>query len=72
MRLDLDKIKKQHATMEDNLRGMRIVECFSVINRGQLWYDSLSEKELIDLDDWYGKWLSVTQTLEVPEKPSWL
>lgn len=53
-------------------RQKREVECFSVINRGQLWYDTLSEQQLTELDAWYQAWLNGTQTLTVPEKPAWL
>ena len=48
----------------------REAECFP-INRGQLWYDRLSEKQKAELQVWYSDWL-VTDTLTAPEKPSWL
>ena len=41
----------------DELRKRRETECFSYVNRGQPWYDG---------------WLKVTETLTVPERPSWL
>lgn len=56
----------------NNLRFKREVECFSVINRGQLWYNSLSEQQLLELKKWYEDWLNVTQTMESPSKPQWL
>lgn len=56
----------------DELRQRRETECFSYINRGQLWYDRLTEEQKTELSDWYTAWLKVTDTLTVPKKPSWL
>lgn len=55
-----------------NFRQQREVECFPIINRGQLWYDGLTEQQIAELTAWYKDWLNVTQTLDVPEKPTWL
>ena len=55
-----------------NLRAKRETECFPIINRGQLWYDTLTEKQMAELKEWYIAWLDVTDTLEVPTTPSWL
>ena len=57
---------------KENLRNRREVECFSVINRGQLWYGMLTVKQIAELTAWYKAWLKVTETKVVPEKPSWL
>lgn len=54
------------------LKNRREKECFSVINRGKLWYDTLSYEEIAELKDWYYKWLDVTVTRKVPKKPKWL
>lgn len=54
------------------LRRRRETECFSMINRGQLWYDGLSAEQKTELDKWYKAWLDVTDTLTVPDKPEWL
>ena len=56
----------------ENLRNQREVECFNIINRGQLWYNMLSEEQVNELNTWYKKWLDVTKTLEIPNKPKWL
>lgn len=56
----------------DNLRAERKTECFSIVNRGKLWYDSLTEEQLQELKVWYQAWLDVTETLQVPEQPKWL
>lgn len=54
------------------LREQREIECFSIINRGQLWYNSLTEEQLAELQVWYKAWLDVTETKVVPEKLEWL
>ena len=56
----------------DVLRKRRETECFSIINRGQLWYDTLSEGQRAELQMWYQGWLHITDTLTVPDRPSWL
>lgn len=58
--------------MLDQLRSQREVECFSFVNRGQLWYNSLTEEQLAELQIWYKAWLDVTETKIIPTKPSWL
>ena len=55
-----------------NLRILRQEECFSVINRGQLWYSTLTEEQLAELQTWYKAWLDVTETKVIPEKLEWL
>lgn len=56
----------------ENLRIMRENHCFSIINRGQLWYNTLTESQKTELDAWYHAWLDVTETKVIPTKPSWL
>ena len=56
----------------EQLRVERDAECFSVINRGWLWYDTLTEKQTKELRKWYKDWLDVTETRKKPDKPSWL
>lgn len=56
----------------DNFRYRRDRECFSIINRGILWYETLTEKQKAELKAWYNAWLDVTETKEVPTKPEWL
>lgn len=54
------------------LRRRRDEECFTVINRGELWYEKLTPKEKTELAAWYQGWLDVTETGVVPEIPEWL
>ena len=61
--------------IEDVRRSYRIKRermCFPIINRGSLWYDTLTTEQKNDLREWYKEWLDVTETLEIPNKPSWL
>lgn len=54
------------------LRRKRQEECFSYINRGEIWYDRLTEEQKEELKQWYDAWLDVTETKVVPNKPDWL
>lgn len=62
----------QTETENAQLRVERDAECFSVINRGWLWYDTLTEKQTKELRKWYKDWLDVTETKKKPDRPSWL
>ena len=53
-------------------RIKREYDCFSIINRGQCWYNTLTEEQKLELQLWYQAWLDVTETLEEPVKPEWL
>lgn len=66
-----DTILKSEAYITD-LRDQRKYECFPYINRGELWYETLSETQVTELNVWYNAWLDVTETLVIPEKPLWL
>lgn len=64
----------------EGLRNRREVECFSIINRGQLWYDKLTLSQREELDKWYKEWLDITDKYQegidietiIPKKPKWL
>lgn len=56
----------------ENLRSRREVECFPIINRGQLWYNNLTEAQVEELKIWYQSWLDVTETKIIPNKPNWV
>jgi len=59
-------------TNEEYLRKRREKECFSIVNRGKLWYNSLTDEQLAELTEWYYKWLDVTKTNQIPIPPAWL
>jgi hypothetical protein len=65
-----EEIPEQEQSQE--LRVSRESECFAIINRGQLWYNSLTPEQLSQLDIWYKAWLDVTVTKEIPQMPIWL
>ena len=56
----------------DMYRSIRSQVCFPVINRGQLWYNNLTDEQKEELSKWYNEWLNVTTTLVIPETPDWL
>ena len=73
--LVFDETKESDAereSLKQELRNRRAVECFPIINRGQLWYESLDGQQRNELRDWYTAWLNVTESLKEPEKPHWL
>lgn len=53
-------------------RIRREKECFAIVNRGQLWYEGITLQQMVELRQWYKAWLNVTETMVVPEKPTWL
>lgn len=71
----LDTVKqaeKQLNAQKNELRFLREKECFSIVNRGQLWYSTLTLDKIGELTRWYKAWLDVTDTLEIPKKPQWI
>lgn len=71
--LDMSKLESdQQEEILNDLRHIRETVCFSVINRGKLWYDSLTTEELDELEAWYQAWLDAPQTGVVPNTPLWL
>lgn len=70
-----DEEKDKQIAEENELERLRILrekECFSVINRGQAWYNSLTAEQTQELQLWYYAWLNVTETKEIPKKPDWI
>lgn len=57
---------------DEELRELREKECFPIINRGVMWYETLTQEQTYELKDWYNAWLNVTETKQVPEKPEWI
>ena len=61
----------------EELRTLRVKECYSIINRGGCWYDLLTDEQKIELKEWYNAWLNATDKkdnglYEIPTKPLWL
>lgn len=70
--IDYDNSEDLRVKEIQNLRVIREIECFSIVNRGKLWYNKLTDFQLEELDKWYQDWLNVTDTLIKPKKPEWL
>ena len=72
---ELDETYKENINKEKQLkdiREQRQYECFSYINRGVLWYETLNEMQKVELKEWYQSWLDAPATLKIPNKPVWL
>ena len=54
------------------IRQRREKECFTIINRGVLWYNCLTIEQKAELNGWYHNWLNATETGVIPPRPSWL
>lgn len=68
----LEEEQREQEALMARLRRKREQECFSVVDRGYLWYMQLTDLQLRELKAWYQNWLNVTETLEVPERPEWV
>ena len=74
-KLILDEEKEAADRLEEakaTLRERREKECFSVVNRGWIWYSTLTLAQWRELRTWYLAWLNVTNTLTIPNRPSWV
>lgn len=58
--------------LKNDYRKRREIECFSVINRGILWYNRLTDSQLQELNNWYQCWLDITKTMTIPKVPSFV
>ena len=54
------------------IRFLRNKICFPIVNRGNVWYRTLTEEQSEELFQWYQAWLSAPTTLVIPETPSWI
>lgn len=78
--VEAPKLTEEQIT--EKLRARREDECFIYINRGVLWYNTLTTEQQQELNTWYQAWLNVPQVYEetkptnietiIPTKPSWL
>ena len=70
---DTDREEENRREEENSaLRVRREKECFSVVNRGWIWYSTLTLTQWRELRTWYIAWLKVTETGIIPERPSWV
>ena len=56
---------------KERIRSNRDEKCFPIINRGQLWYNMLTDTQKKELNDWYQAWLNATETMVEPEDLKW-
>lgn len=69
---DEEKENMRRNVLLNKIRADRENACFPIINRGQLWYNKLTESQKTELDAWYQAWLDAPETLTEPETPAWL
>ena len=70
-----DETKDIEVKTEESMQEYRIrreKECFPIINRGKLWYDTLTDEQTSELNKWYHEWLDGTPTQTIPTRPTWL
>ena len=60
------------AVRADALRARREAECFPIVDRGALWYDKLTQEQLLELSAWYEAWLNAPASGTAPALPAWL
>lgn len=62
------------STVEETREVIRTkrASCFDVVNRGLIWYETITPDQKAELIGWYQAWLDAPQTLIIPEKPTWL
>lgn len=66
------QVEIENKLVLDGLRARREKDCFSYINRGNLWYNNLTRNQKKELESWYQAWLDVTETRIIPGTPEWL
>ena len=54
------------------IRKRRKSECFPIINRGELWRETLTDEQRVELKTWYQQWLDAPQTNIIPKPLQWL
>ena len=64
---DIEQAKVLQAERnKDEIRFERQRVCFPVVNRGQFWYDTLTQSEKNKIREWYQKWLDAPETGIIP------
>jgi hypothetical protein len=74
-KLKKDELKCEAFIEETELNGFRSLrkrECFPIINRGELWYETLTAEQREEISQWYQAWLDITETKTIPAKPDWI
>jgi len=71
-KLQVDIIPRTIDEQKNILRRLRKNRVFPIINRSQIWFNSLTEEQKEDLQTWYKEWLDAPKNLKIPDRPSWL
>ena len=65
---DIEQAKVLQAERnKDEIRFERQRVCFPVVNRGQFWYDTLTQSEKNKIREWYQQWLDAPETGVIPD-----
>ena len=65
-------IENEKESEDDIVRQRRKIECFEIVNRGNVWYDGLTAEQKEDLKIWYQAWLDAPKTKIIPQQPLWI
>lgn len=68
----IENEQKHNELKMNEIRVLRDEICFPIINRGELWYNTLADWQIEELNNWYRAWLDAPETKVIPEKPTWL
>ena len=71
-KLKVDVTPRPIDEQKNIIRRLRKNRVFPIINRSQMWFNSLTEEQKQDIQIWYQDWLNAPQTLKMPKRPSWL
>lgn len=65
---------KETSTVEEIREVIRAerMSCFEVVNRGLIWYETITPNQKAELIEWYQAWLEAPETLVIPEKLTWV
>jgi len=68
----VDLIPRSTEEQKSILRRLRVNRVFPIVNRSNFWFNSLTQQQKDELQVWYQAWLDATETLEIPDRPTWL
>ena len=57
----------QNESQKNEIREERMRKCFPIVNRGQFWYDTLTQSEKNEIREWYQQWLDAPETGVIPD-----
>lgn len=71
-KLIVDTIPRSIEEQKNIIRRLRGNRVFPIINRSAFWFNSLTEEQKQDIQNWYQEWLDAPENLVIPERPAWL